>query len=273
MFFGTTFFDGFTFSFLSHGSPNRQCEIAIRDHTFSTYNGIARKGCGVLSAQHDLPLRVHRKFAHRPGHRTSKAQLARGIKKQQDAIADAAAFAAAPKAGPLVDRQSLTRSRAADGIFNLESDGSASRIGSRRRCSVSNEGDVTGEDDSCAPNELSENESLEVSIAVRSWIAQGRTRRLSDPDRRNRHRARRRAFRGRDRSEQRRTIRCRILSQQKSRRSEDQRSKDQRGKDQRGKDQRASASRRQQLPAISHPWKRMSARRNLGNRGYPSGRV
>jgi len=133
MFFGTTFFDGVTFfSFLSHGMPNRQREIGIGDHTFSADNGIACKGSDVLCAHHDLALGIHREFPQGPRHRTGKSQFAGRIKKQSEAIADAVVLAAGPKAGPLVDRQVLTRCCAADGIFNLERDGGGSRVGARR---------------------------------------------------------------------------------------------------------------------------------------------
>src|SRR5260370_33468966 len=90
-------------------TPHGDCEVRVRNHRFPAQNRIPGEGWDVLWAHHDHASRIHREPSQSPTHRTGQAQLARGIQKQQHALADSIALAAVPKPTLLLDRQVLAR--------------------------------------------------------------------------------------------------------------------------------------------------------------------
>src|SRR6266481_6009329 len=89
----------------SHGD----CEVRVWNNRSPAQNRISGEGwdvpCNVLWAHHNHASRIHSEPSQSPTHRTGQAQLARGIQKQQHALADSITLAAVPKPTPLMDRQ------------------------------------------------------------------------------------------------------------------------------------------------------------------------
>src|SRR5712675_1018855 len=90
-------------SFLRPDTPNSPREVQVCDDCFPAEDWIGSQVRDMLSAHHDAALGIHCEPAHRSRHRTGQAELARWIKKQKHALADAVALTAGPKASPFVN--------------------------------------------------------------------------------------------------------------------------------------------------------------------------